>query len=215
MPISLTFRGTAEDYLSYKLALFEPGNRTASVEGRTCVELVRLRRASKQRDHLYLDPEREYVPRRLDTYTEDKLTFRLTVEHTADPSAGWVPQSWTYVMRSATGTPVESAKATVTRYEINPAVDPGEFKPALPPKTLVIDETKGTMPSHVSVVRDDGTRGVELPGLSVGYEEARAANESSDSDNTTLALGAAAISVVVILVAVCVTWQIRRRWVRP
>lgn len=145
-----------------RLADYTPTGKTVAIEGRNCVEFVTGSQTEGRTKYMYLDPGRDWVARRIDTYAKEKLMMRMTAEYTANSLAGWLPSEWSYVMNLADGTPLESGRVIVGRYEVNPEVADDEFQPKYSPGTFVVDDTQG-LGEMASVVKDDGSRGVAIP----------------------------------------------------
>lgn len=190
-----------------KLADYTVTGQTVTVEGRACVELLRGSRAEGNEDYLYLDPGRDWVVRRIDGYSDGKLTKRISAEYTADPVAGWLPSAWSYVIRSAEGKALESGKVTVHQYEINTDIPDDEFRPKYPPGTFVVRDTKGK--GTVSVVKSDGSPGV---GVSLAqrpsYDHLVQANRAERRQRIwLLAIVGAVMAVTAIVV---VRWRRKR-----
>jgi hypothetical protein len=208
LPVVLALRGTHPEFVRRDLAAYEPTGRRVPVESRSCDELVFETRTDGLRELLYLDPEREFVPVRLDTFVKDTLTFRLTVTYDADPAVGWHPRAWTSVAQSPAGVPLESARTRVTEFAVNPALPPDEFRIDLPPGTRVLDQRNGADVQYV--VRDDGRAGRAVPSQSdPSYDDLRAAGPDR-SPIVRIAIAGATVAAVAIAAAAIWYWRRHR-----
>ncbi len=160
IPLMLALRSGQPNHR--KLADYTLTGEMVAVEGRDCVELITGSQKGKA-EYMYLDPKRDWVVRRIDGYTDGKLTRRITAEYTAHAVAGWLPSRWSYVTRSPDGTPLESGQLSVAKYEVNQEIPDHEFTPKYPPGTFVDDDRKGPGKETVSIIKQDGSPGVELP----------------------------------------------------
>jgi hypothetical protein len=160
-PILMTFRGTDPKFFQPELDLFEVTGRVVTVNARSCTELVRVKRASAQREYLLLDRERDYVVVRKYIARENVVLLRMDVTYAQDPMVGWVPQSWEHAMQTGNKAIVESMACRVTKCEISPAQTASDFRPVFPPGTRVIDATTGTSMEYV--VKPDGGEGERIP----------------------------------------------------
>lgn len=206
LPLMLTVR-PVESY-QRKLSDYALTGRTVTVDGHPCTELSQGVRAGGRIEYLYLDPNCEWVLRRLDLYAKDALLKRVSAEYEKHPSAGWIPTRWSYVRQTANGTPTESGRVTVTKSEINAGIPPDDFLPSYSPGTVVLDDRKGAGNETLEVVRDDGTRGVAIPlAQHPTYEQLTGANQAASRQRIWLLIIAAAGLVI----AGVVVFRYRRR----
>lgn len=159
IPLMLTVRAGAPHVRH--LSDYTLTGRAVLIEGRECAEFSRGSRTEGEVEYLYLDPGRDWVARQLDVYTQEKLIMRVSAEYAPDPVAGWLPSTWSYVTRLPDGTALNSGRVTADRYEVNANMSDDEFRPKYPPGTFVVSDIKGK--DTVSVVKDDGSPGVEVP----------------------------------------------------
>jgi hypothetical protein len=158
-PLMLTIRSQHPDLK--QLSDFAPTGAIIPVEGRDCLELVK---GSRPRvEYLYLDRGRDWTIRRIDEFSQGKLTLRVTAEYASDPVVGWLPRKWSYAMRSPQGEPLVSGTVTALSYEINEGLSQSEFTPKSAPGAFVVDNTHDVGKTTVSIVKDDGSPGVALP----------------------------------------------------
>jgi hypothetical protein len=157
----LTFRGDHPQFYR-DLNKFAVTGRTIPIASRRCVELVRASAGSDRREVFFLDAEREYIVVRKATLRGEQPMWQLDIAYRQDPTVGWVPSSWEYVIRvGKVPQPHESGRYTVTKYEINPALDAGEFDIAFPPGTRVLDKSSGQEVQYI--VRENREKGREIP----------------------------------------------------
>jgi hypothetical protein len=209
VPIMLCVRGVTDRSAMRNIKRYQSAGRQVPIDGRPCAEVTRRSLAENQTESLFLDTERDYVVRRIDSYTKGKLTFRLTIDYTPDPVAGWLPSTWSYVTRSSAGEPRYSGKGRMEAAGVNPPVSDADFEPEYPPGTLVLEEAKprGTT---ARVVDPQGNPGVAVPlAPGVTYEQLTQANESAASNRpwvTTLLIAAGVMGAAAVAV-----WAYRRR----
>lgn len=159
-PIFLTFRGTQKQFRQsiddYKLS-----NRITNVGSRPCVELIHGAASAQQQDVLYLDQERGYIVRKAVLFNGQPL-WQLDITYQPDAVVGWVPKSWEYLIRlSSEAQPNESARYTVTKYEINPSLEDSDFTLTFPPRSRVLDHSSGKQIQYV--IQEGGEKGRAIP----------------------------------------------------
>lgn len=170
-PLILTFRGNHPQFY-HGLGKFRIFRRDVAIAGHPCLELVSGQSGERgepaalssqgRYEVLFLDKERDYVVLRKMTFVNNKATWHLDVAYVRDDTAGWVPQSWEYLIRAPENNQLlESERITVTRYEMNPLVAESEFDISFPPGTRVVDDSAGTEIQYV--IREDGEKGRGLP----------------------------------------------------
>jgi hypothetical protein len=192
---------------------YQFAGRRVPIDGRSCAEVTRRSLAENLTESLFLDTEREYVVRRIDTYTKDMLILRLTIDYAPDPVAGWLPRTWSQVSRSPTGELLTSGKGRMETAEANPTVSDTDFDPKYPPGTLVLEES-GSKPRSTTarVVDAQGNPGVAVPLTpKLTYEQVALANESAVGIRSWVT--ALLIAAGVMCVAVVAVW-VSRRWSR-
>ena len=124
-------------------AEYELTGRSAVVGGRKCLEVSAADRRGAQVTRFLVDPGKGYLPARI-TLTADRTDIAtLDVEYAEHSDAGWVPTSWSLVIRQPKGWISESARIKVTRHEINVAIPQSEFDPEFPVGTYVVNVKTG------------------------------------------------------------------------
>jgi hypothetical protein len=206
LPVVFAFRGNHPQFFD-KLPKFEVTGRTIAIGGRPCCELVQRSASYDRREVLYLDRERDYVTVRDAVLVNGQPSWQLDVTYNPDPTVGWVPASWEYIIRAG-GNLVESGRRIVTHYEINPSMDRSEFDVLFPPGTRVLDESSGHQVQYI--IRENGDKGKEIPGDSnPTYQDLEAAGARFNRWVLVGAWGGVFLSVFV-----CWIWVRRRRAVR-
>lgn len=198
-----------------KLSDYTPTGKMVPVEGRDCVEIFRGSRAEKQSEYMYLDPDRDWVIRRIDGFSDGKLAKRISVEYAPNPDVGWLPSSWSYVTRMNDGTPLSGGQVAIGRYEVNVEISDDEFRLQYPSGTFVVDDTKGAGKETVSVVKGDGSPGVAIPlSEQPTYKQLEQANQSVRRQWIWLAIIGGGI--VILLGAVAANrWHRRKAQASP
>ncbi len=210
-PLSILCRGTDPVYRPFDFDAYEATGREVKIKDRPCVEFTRRSRTDERTDTLLLDRSRAYLLLRRTTTVQKTTTLQLTIDYGPDPSVGWVPLSWEYVVRLPGGSLLKSVQCSATKTEINPALSADDFAVPFPPGTWVSDQSSGT--ELQSVVQDDGREGKALPSSAIPtYEQLREAGPA----NRWRWLWIAIPSAVFVLAFVGLVWiKWRRRTARP
>lgn len=151
---------------------FAATGRKEKINNRLCHEFARnISRTARER--IFLDPERDYQLTRYGYYENNKLTIKLEVDYQPDPTLGWVPALWNFVLCNLKGTIMSSARCVVSAFETNVDAPASDFEPVLPIGARVWDLTSGK--EMLSAILPSGEQGREIervpgrPGPS--YEE--------------------------------------------
>jgi hypothetical protein len=104
------------------------------------------------------DPERGYVPLRVESFVNGRLSVLLTVNYRTDAVVGWVPETWQATMYSGRQTTRESSDNRLLQVEFNREYPLETFQIAFPPGTQVIDNRMGTQ----RLIADDSGRLVPI-----------------------------------------------------
>lgn len=160
-PPLFAFRPLAAGISWFSLAEWDLVSDADELNGRRCVHLARRSGERWPPEHLWLDPQREYLPVRHDWLLETGELFgRLDTEYAAHEVAGWAPQSWRYIRAGQWDNSgqwqqkvTEGFTSTVTELQLNVDIPDSRFDITFPPGTRIRNEKTG----GTSIVREDGT----------------------------------------------------------
>jgi hypothetical protein len=146
---------------------YELTGRAAVVGGRKCFEVWASGRGGML-TKLWVDPVRGYLPARIVLTADSTDLATLDVEYGEQADVGWVPLSWSLVMRQPKGWISETARTKVTRHEINVDIPQKEFDPEFPVGTFVVNTKSG----ETFIQKEDGEKRTVAPSeRSRPYEE--------------------------------------------
>jgi hypothetical protein len=77
---------------------------------------------------LWIEPERDFLVRRIDVLGEQKLIAAIDIDYVHDARWGWIPSAWRVSEMLADGSRRLASEATVTRYAINDPIDAAAFR---------------------------------------------------------------------------------------
>jgi hypothetical protein len=178
------------------LSAYELTSRTATIGGRTCVELVQRSRTQETVDSLWLDPKRDMALVRRVKLHKSNVTHQLDITLEEHRGIGWLPKAWKSVSMRPEGSLFESMSCTLTSIEAGITTVPGDFDPVFSPGTHVIDRTEKN--STEFVVQPDGEEGGRIPTRQLPtYEQLAATPSPSRTVWPYLASGMATLAVLV------------------
>lgn len=119
-------------------AKYQLTGKRGVIGGKECVEITTTP-PNQASTFIWVDPSRGFTPVRHILRSKSVDLARLDVEYGEHPEVGWVPSSWSLVLRYPNGSVSESARARVTRFELNIAIRDSEFDPDFPVGTYVVD----------------------------------------------------------------------------
>jgi hypothetical protein len=169
VPLFFAVRGDDPKYFQ-GLKDYRVVAKDVAVGGRPCLHLKKEANQGRS-ESFYLDQERGYLVVRKTIEQNGMVTWEINVDNAVDPTVGWLPRSWRYSIRGGRDPKVlESGRATVTKYAINPKIADADFDIRFPPRTRVHDLTDGREVQYV--VQPDGKKGVVIPvGKRPSYED--------------------------------------------
>jgi hypothetical protein len=116
--------------------------RHVLVDGISCLRIRVPRRGGNVSLTVDVDPTRDYVPVRWQTWVRERLWRKLTVEYEERKEIGAVPTAWKFE-RFKNGKGDESRAGTIADLEVNHDVDDRRFKHSLPVGTHLVKEADG------------------------------------------------------------------------
>lgn len=137
-PLLMLYRAMHPAMSPIRNARYQLSGRTATVGGRVCIELVAVA-PGRARNQIWVDPTRGFLPMRYVVSLDAVDLGKVDVEYRADPTAEWVPISWTLISRHTDGTLLSSSRAKVTASNFNAQIPNSEFDPTFPVGTYVVD----------------------------------------------------------------------------
>lgn len=135
----------------------------AKLDGETVVRLVRVRQKPPEVETVWLDPQREFVVLRLEQVRPregDVVRHQDRISYRVDPNWGPIPTAWTYRDYSQ-GVVTHERLGKVSRFEVDPQVQDGDFEITFAPGTVYTKQKKrgerNQGPTQYFLIEDDGT----------------------------------------------------------
>lgn len=204
MPLLINYRLFNTSMTNHRLQEVIPTEEKGVVGDRLC--LVMKEKSRLDRKSLYLlwiDPERDFIVRRLEFLRNDELALRMDIDYSRDAQYGWVPNSWQTMRPSKEASMFESYKCTVTAYEFNSTLDPEDFEISFPPGARVYDENSDR---EYIVTEGGGQRLITDAEARLTYEQL----VGKKSKWITLTyINIIILTLVIIFIAIKRTWK---RW---
>jgi hypothetical protein len=156
----LAFRPLAPGVSWFRLGDWDVVSDSDESNGRVSVHLAKDS-AQTEPEHLWLDPERGYLPVRHEwRLPGDRLWMRMDTEYAPHDVAGWAPHAWRYVRAGYWDSSdqfhqkvTEGFTSTVTGIELNVSIPDSRFDIIFPPGTRVANERT----DQGGIVREDGS----------------------------------------------------------
>lgn len=150
-PVTLIYRGTTAQGQLANIDIYGLARRTRSGTT-TMIELVRERTERRGEARLLVDPTRDYLPTRSESFDrDDKLQSRFVIRSKSDARFGWVPESWE-ITKFQENQLVRTVSCRIDELRIGGPVPDGVFDIAYEPGTYVSDMT-GDKPRDL-IIRD-------------------------------------------------------------
>jgi hypothetical protein len=209
MPILMTYRALLPSFRGFNVESMEPTGGRAIIDNNTCVELQETGSGNTLR--IWLDPSLGYVMVRYLSLVQDHVRCKLDIRYVNGPDRNPVPKEWSFAWFTRDGKLESAASATVTKFEIDAAVNGGDFELEFPPGTLVNDSTNPK--SEVNYIAKERGKKRNIP-----REEMRATYEQLIASEPGNALGkkdrswsiAVGVSVAVaVLAGAILVWRRR------
>jgi hypothetical protein len=160
MPITTAFRGVSPSLFGLTVDQLEPTGARLMIDGSLCREYA-PKRPPKIPSRYWLDTDKDYVLRRvLWQGKEFRVATQLDVQYRRDPTAGWVPASWTTKGFRQDGEVWFTVTVEVLSLSVNAPQAPEQFDLTFPPGTYVADHRADEKKEYF--VQPDGSLG-ELP----------------------------------------------------
>ncbi len=208
-PVWWTFRGASDLETDQLLDRLELSDRITTLNGIRCRELTQLDRSSRSMTKIYVDEQRGFLPIRYDVVHDNMVVVLLTISHISDPACGWRPSSWYSVLNTNKGKLRESLKCRVSSCNVNSTLSDADLTANLESGTLVVDHTDSA--TKMSVVRPDGTDGVQLPNsANLTRDDLIRANESPPFYQSRILL-VSVMAACGAFLAGSMLWKMRQR----
>jgi hypothetical protein len=137
MPLVIHYRPFNRFYSPINDVAYSLDSKVELLNGRECRRLY-PETPSRVEHRYWVDPRRDWIVIRMETYYARKLASRIDVQYAEAPDANWVPQAWTHSLyRDAQLT--ETSTATVLNTETDAELPNSAFVVEFPTGTLVTD----------------------------------------------------------------------------
>lgn len=130
----------------------------AVIDGRRCVIISRHTRhpGSKYRLSVFLDPARDFVPLRRESYVNGNLSTRVDMTYVDGSEHSWLPARWTSTdFGNTTGRVLKRSDNRVTEVALNEPLPDDHFRFEFPAGTVVTD--KRQQEAQRFFVEEDGS----------------------------------------------------------
>lgn len=141
-PIVMGVRGLNPSMSPFVFGDLKATGLALSIDGATCREFT-LPTGSDALMSFWLDPEREYVVRRMRRMKQGRLESQSDIQYRTDPVIGWMPNSWTRNVYTRSGEVLTTTKIEVRSYELNSPIPEEEFQIMFPVGAEVYDQRNG------------------------------------------------------------------------
>src|SRR5262245_32541278 len=204
-PLLLAIRGVEPRINVFEVAEMVPGTDLMPISGANCVRYT-IRHTGDYERIYWLDPDNEYVARRICGERNGKLSEQCDVIYRLDSACGCkVPESWTRKRFSDSGEVLSSFKASVISARFNSPQPDERFTLAFPGGTEVFDERNE---KYFRVLEDGSMREVAPTGEPLTAETVAQPATPWYRRNQWLLLGLGAVFVLIL--AAYLTCRMRR-----
>jgi hypothetical protein len=138
-PLMMAFRGDDPTLCEYSTDKLKPADGVLSIDGDECKEYRLLAGRSTATTSLWLDPARDYLPRRICVKNGGSVTRQTDVTYRRDDAGRWVPASWVSTYSFLPRYPVVTTTRTVLDVQFNVPQPAEQFELQFPPGTTVGD----------------------------------------------------------------------------
>lgn len=162
LPIMLAVRGRSPGLCPYDFEAHRSTNRVLTISGISCAELESSRGAGVT-EHFWIDPARDHVVVRYNLIEAGTIASQVDIDYQADATVAWTPARWR-LAQMRKGKFVKSDQITVTKFEINPRLQPRDFEIKFPAGTKVFDRVQSKRylmqpDGSEQLIRDSEVRG--------------------------------------------------------
>lgn len=121
----------------------EMAPKRASIGDKPCIKAsIKLHPTFDRIGHLWIDPERDYVPMRFSRESGGRIRYQLDWLNYEKSGKEWVPTEWKATHFNEDGTIRSSHTCKATERSINGNIDDKEFELTFPPGTLILNRAK-------------------------------------------------------------------------
>jgi hypothetical protein len=139
-PITMAFRGLNSDLSWRVIPAMKPSGNTLPIDWAPCQEYVINVTKSDQTFNFWLDPDKDYVVRRISHQSPGRLFAQTNIRYRRDDACGWVPDSWVRNEYSAAGKVSSTTRVDVVAMRLNEPQPAELFDVQFPPGTMVADQ---------------------------------------------------------------------------
>jgi hypothetical protein len=145
LPLWMAFRGDDPAVCGYPVSKLKPSKEVLSLDGAECKEYRYQYQDSppKKTESIWLDPARDYLPRRIGTPNEGRSPLSTDVTYRKNDAGRWVPASWVITHYYSLTYPQVTTTVTVLKLEINVPQPAEQFEVQFPPGAFVSDYRNG------------------------------------------------------------------------
>jgi hypothetical protein len=142
-PLLTAFRGDDPALCAFSTDKLKPADGVTSIDGAECKEYRLVAGTPPITDTFWLDPARDYLPRRITTTQKGSVLSQIDITYRRDDTVRWVPASWVHERPSAGKNSVETTRVTVLDLRLNVPIAAEQFELQFPPGTEVADYHTG------------------------------------------------------------------------
>jgi hypothetical protein len=143
-PITLLYRPLITEVTEFDLRTCTLKDRDAMVDGTLCWVITDVLKAQPALSYgLWLDPARDFIPLRYQSWVYGDNSVRLDIDYRQDEELGWMPTSWEMTHLNLDGDLSTTNSCRVTKAAVNLEVPESEFRVAFPAGTFVTDKITG------------------------------------------------------------------------
>jgi hypothetical protein len=174
---------------------------TEKMEGVDCVKIASAKQIA------WLKDNHEYLPIRHDLIENSNVVSSVIFRHVSKSAHGFPIDGWEQKVALASGRPLFTITASITKFVPNPRLSDGDFAIDLEPGTWVSDQAKDKR----FLIRPDGTHRPILPGEFTGtnYNELLVTDPPKPPSRSTRFVWVTAALLFIIAVAAFL-WRRRR-----
>ena len=155
-PINLNYRFFDPAFLNHNTNSFVPTQLTGRIGEHSCIILHRVDRNAKSVTSIWVLPTKGFpIARYSQTYNNIEH-LRIDITYKNDANGEPVPADWNTIVSSETGALLQTYDSTIQDYSLNTPVLAEDIDFALPPRTMLFDETKSPPVSYY--VKNDGSQ---------------------------------------------------------
>jgi hypothetical protein len=144
LALTINLRGLDPSISPYLLMEAKRTGVRQSIDGDPCEECtIVLNKDKGLVASLWIDPERDFVVRRIRTLRQGRVIRQVNVQFQKDNHVGWLPAEWVRTQFDSSGRVLQTSTGVVTGIRINESVPNQAFEVLFPEGCLVHDRRSG------------------------------------------------------------------------